>query len=368
MSDKDKGQDPTEEPTEKRRKDYRDKGEVAQSRDLSSVGVLLALGLILAVWWEPMTVTTFEFARDMLTEGVDNPDYFVRDPTYTLRLVGVVIAKIVGPVLAVACVAGFLLAVAQVGLHWSWQSMKPDLKKMDPLEGLKSKLFSLRAIAEWLKAVLKLVIVGVVAYKLGLRYMPLLSDAAFLGMDGSAAIFGGLVARLVGYVLLAMLVLGVGDYAFAKWQLNKKMMMTKQEIKDETKEQEGDPYLKARIRRVMAEMSSNRMMADVAESTVVVTNPSHYAVALRYEMGQPSAPIVVARGVDLVAERIKEIARSKGIPRLENRPLARALYSNAKVGEEIPVDLYEAVAEVLAFVYRIRARHRPGTGLPPQYA
>ena len=237
--------------------------------------------------------------------------------------------------------------------------MEPDLNKLNPITGLQQKMFSAQAVMEWVKAMLKVVFVGVVAWRLWDTHATTLTELPWRDMQGGVYWAGVLVGKLVGYTLLAMVSLGIGDLAFSKWQLHRKMKMTHQELKDEHKEQEGDPYRKAKMKQMMLDMSRNRLVAEVQEATVVVTNPSHYAVALRYDMGQAGAPTVVARGTDYRAERIKEIARSAGIPRVENRPLARALYSQSKVGQEVPFGLYEAVAEVLAFVYRLRASRRP---------
>jgi len=357
--DNDKGQDKTEEPTQKRRDDYRKKGQVAQSRDLASVAVLLSVTLILVVWAPSLLRLTSELCYELLVGGVNNPGSYLLDPVKFLIGNLIVLGKLVGPILAVAYVAALAVSIAQVGLVVSWQPLEPDLNKLNPIKGIQQKMFSAQAVAEWLKAMLKVAIVGFVSWRMWHIYSPALNELAWRDLQGSLTWTMLLVAKLVGFTLLIMVVLAVGDYAFSRWQLYKQMRMTMQELRDETKESDGDPYRNARIRQLMRELSSNRLVAEVGDATVVVTNPSHYAVALRYDMGQAGPPIVVARGTDMRAARIKDIARSAGIPRVENRPLARALYSHTKVGQEIPGDLYEAVAEVLAFVYRIRAAQRP---------
>ncbi len=368
--EKDSGQDKTEDPTPKRRKDFREKGKVAQSRDLASVGVLFAVGLATAAWWPFMVGSAEGLTLEFIGDGPANVEIFLKDPIDLLMLGMWKVLVIAGPILAVAVVAGLLIAIAQVGLMWSWKPLEPDLNKLNPITGIQQKIFSAQAMFEWVKAMAKVTVVGVVGYKLAVRYGAGLTELASASLRESVGWTGGIVARLLFFTLLVMLALAIGDYAFAKWQLLRKMRMTKQELKEEHKEMEGDPHMKAKVRRLMVEMSSNRLVAEVSDATVVVANPSHYAIAIRYEMGQAGPPIVVARGKDERAQKIKEIARSNGVPRIENRPLARALYASVKEGQEIPAGMYEAVAEVLAFVYRLRNRHKPqaAPAAPPELA
>lgn len=367
--DSESGQDKTEEPTDKRKKDSRDEGQVAQSKDLASVGVLLAV-MMAFVFFGPrmgqkMQAITIKFLR----VGPGNADSFTNDPTALLEMGLIAVFEIAGPILVVAMIAGLFFAVAQVGFHWSWKSLAPDIKRFDPIKGLKSKLFSMQAFAEWLKSMGKVVIVGLVGWNVSKNYAGGLMEVADYDLSGSVDWGALVIAKLVGYILLFMLILGIGDYIFQFYQVRKKMMMTMQELKDETKEQEGDPHMKAKVRSIMIDASRGRLAADMTEATVVISNPSHYSVAVKYAVGQPGPPIIVARGLDNRAQLIKELARTHGIPRVENRPLARALYAQCKVGDSIPGGLYEAVAEVLAFVYRLRAAQgyteapQPGTGL-----
>jgi len=356
MSEEDKGQDKTEDPTDKRTKDFREKGRVAQSRDLASTGVLLAVGVAAAAWMPGILRAAEELGHQFLGVGPANSDLFLADPIAILKTSLFNTLWMAGPILLAAMTAGLLLAIAQVGLMWSWKPLEPDPNKMNPISGIKQKLFSMQAVFEWLKAMAKVTVIGTVGFKVSKAYAGGLSGLASLPLTDSVAWTAGVIARLIFFCLLAMLFVGVADYAFAKWQLLRKMKMTLQEVKEENKDSEGDPHMKSRVRRIMMEMSRNRMMAAVSEATVVVVNPTHYAVAIKYEMGQGGPPVVVARGKDVKAQKIKEIARTNGIPRIENRPLARALYADCKPGEFVPANLYEAVAEVLAFVYRLKER------------
>jgi len=370
MSDgNDSGQDKTEEPTDKRKKDSRDEGQVAQSKDLASVGVLLSVMLSFVFFGDGMSEKMQIVTIQYLTAGADNPESFVADPTELLASGLFAVIDVVAPVMIVAMVVGFFLAVCQVGFHWSWKSLTPDVKRFDPIKGLQNKLFSAQAIAEWFKSMGKVVIVAMVSWKMMQKYAPALTELADYDLQGSVAWGSVLIAKLVGYVLLFMLIIGIADYIFQYYQTRKKMMMTLKELKDETKEQEGDPHMKAKVRSLMNDTSRGRLASDMAEATVVISNPTHYSVAVKYEVGQPGPPIIIARGLDNRAMLIKDIARSHGIPRVENRPLARALYAQCKVGDAIPGGLYESVAEVLAFVYRLRTsqgygyERQPGTGL-----
>lgn len=366
MSEQDTGQERSEEPTQKRREDFRKKGKTANSRELTSVGVLAAASLGIALSWDSMVENLGQFTREMLGPAVTNPEAYL--DTSPLPLLFEVATRVMvssaAPVLAAAA-AGFLLSVAQVGLHWSGESMKPDIKKFDPIKGLQTKLFSAQAIAEWVKAMVKLLVVGLVARHIILTRFPDLVVLAQLPLDESLAWTGGTMASLAALVLLAMGLPAIADVAWSRYQLLKQMRMTREEIKKENKEDSGDPHVKGRVRRLMLEMSRNRMVAAVGEATVVITNPSHYSVALKYELGSGLPPVVVARGMDAKAKKIKDIARSAGIPRVENRPLARVLYSSCREGSTVPTHLFDAVAEVLAFVFSLRDRHRGSAARRP---
>lgn len=354
----DSGQDKTEEPTEKRKKDGREKGQVAMSRELNSVGVLAAVVGVAAFWAPGLSRYMQRYTIRLFKDGVDNPEAFFGDLPLLMGNAVWVVLVLIGPILIGATVAALLLTISQVGFVWSWQPLEPKLEKLDPIQGLKNKLFSAQAVAEWLKSMAKVIIVGVVAWKVAVSWAPGLPDLAGRDLEGSLDWMAAVIIRLVGYVLLPMVALAAADFAFQRWNTNDKMKMTREELKREFKEMDGDPHMKGKRRQRAVQMSQNRLLAEVSEATVVVTNPSHYAVALRYEIGQVGPPIVVAVGADLMAARIKDIARTAGIPRIENRPLARALHGSSVVGHPIPADLFEAVAEVLAFVFRVRDRNR----------
>lgn len=357
----DTGQDKTEEPTEKKKKDSRDKGEVAHSRELDSLGVILAAAVALGVWFPSMANQARSFTSRLLTEGVENPLSLIQDPLELLTESTWLVLALVGPLLLAAFVVAFVLAAGQVGFVWSWKSMEFKPERLDPLKGLKNKVASKQAFVEWLKSMAKVTIVGVVAWKVYQGWGGGLTDLALRDLEGSLLWMANVMARLVGFTLIPMAALAVADFGFQRWNTNEQMKMTRDEVKREHKESDGDPHMKGKRRQRMIAVSQNRMLAEVATATVILTNPSHYSVALRYEAGQAEPPMVVASGVDLMASRIKDIARTAGIPRVENRPLARALYANCPVGTPIRAELFEAVAEVLAFVFKLRDRHAGGS-------
>ena len=366
MSDQDNGQERTEEPTPKREEDFRKKGKTANSRELTSVGVLAAASLAVAVGWDYAVEASASMAAELLGDAVRYPEAWFGDSPVPLVLDSMTRAMILSapPVLAAAA-AGFLLSVAQVGFHVSGQPLQPDFKRFDPIAGLKNKLASSQALAEWVKAMVKVLAIGGVGWYIMKSRFPDLEGLASVSLADSMGWTAGTMARLAGFVLLAMGLPALADVMWSRHQLLKQMRMTREDLKKENKEDSGDPHLKARVRRLMLEMSRNRMVASISEATVVVTNPSHYSVALKYELGSGSPPIVVARGIDAKARKIKDIARSSGVPRVENRALARALYASTREGSPVPVHLFDAVSEVLAFVFRLREKQRGAAGRRP---
>jgi len=258
------------------------------------------------------------------------------------------------PFLVLVAVAALLAHVVQTGWLFAPTALQPDLKRLNPLPRIRQLLFSSRTAFELLKALLKLVVVGVpIGFAVAdeLEHLPALLGADPLTVATRAGLGIVRIAAKVGGMLLVIAIL---DFGFQWWSQERKMRMTHQETKQEHKEGEGDPHLRARRRRIAQEMSMNRMMAQVPKADVVITNPTHYAVALRYDSGRDGAPRVVAKGTELVARRIREEAERHGVPCVENPPLARALHGAVKLGREIPSALYQAVAEVLALVYRER--------------
>lgn len=354
----DTGQDKTEEPTPKRLKNSRDEGQVANSREITSVSILFAatatLYLVIKEW-----ISGFELFLRTLFDNLNEPLNLIT----IRRIIDSAMHTIVWPlavVLGAIALCSFISVIAQVGWNISAKSLEPKFEKLNPLSGFK-RMFGLRGLVELAKGLVKL---GVITLILKLLIEEELAELIGIARSNVSTTFshvGGLLWTFTTRTLSAFAVMAVLDYLYQKYDLHEKLKMTKQEVKEEHKTREGDMQAKAKMRhmaRQMLQKNSRTGLKDVVTADVVITNPSHYAVALKYTQGEMDAPMVVARGADVIAEKIKTEARRHGIPRVENRPLARALYNGARVGDTIPTDLYNAVAEVLAYVYRIRENRR----------
>ena len=257
------------------------------------------------------------------------------------------------PFMAFGFVVTLLVSIVQVGWKVSTKPMKPELSKLNPLNGFK-RIFSKDSLFELVKSILKIVIIIYIAYTSIKDNANDLFELYDLGLNQAVALVGTLIINTGIKISIVYLVIGLADFIYQKHKFNEDMKMTKQEVKDEYKNTEGDPQIKGRQRRKMQEVSQKRMMQDVPKADVVITNPTHFAVALKYEAEVSSAPVVLAKGEDYLAQKIKEVARENKIEIVENKPLARMLYHNVDVGAEIPPELYQAVAEVLAAVYKAK--------------
>ncbi len=345
----------TEPATQKRREDARRKGQVAKSREIVSVLVLLAgfasLRAMGPAAWETFQTSMVYFfdaalglrGRDALAQGV-------------VRLVVPAVLLLLPLMLAVviAGVAGNLL---QTGPMLTGEGLKFDAKKLDPIAGIK-KLVSAQAIVELLKSSAKLLVVGWAVWSWLKASYPAMLELSWMDLVSALTRSGELVKALVLRTLTALAVIAAIDYAWQRYSHEKQLMMTREEIRDELKQQEGSPEVRGAIRRRQREMARRLMASAVRGADVVVTNPTHYAVALKYDADQMDAPQVVARGQRLTALHIRELAEAAEVPIVENPPLARALFAACDVGDLVPPELYAAVAEVLAFVYRLRG-HMP---------
>ncbi|MFN7453513.1 MAG: flagellar biosynthesis protein FlhB [Pseudobdellovibrionaceae bacterium] len=354
MAGEDQDQEKTEEATDTRREEFRKKGQVVQSRELASALFLLfGAGAIymMGQFFFSQLFELFQFTMgpDMVQAVRGGGDMFP-----ALKLAGIKFIYLIAPILGVGLILGVASTVLQIGFLQVEDALEPKIDKINPLEGFK-RIFSIRNAVEGIKSILKLAIVAYVTYlllKTELNNIPTLIQ---LSVSELMKYTGTVTAKLLGGVGMAMVGLTIADYFFQRWDNEKKMMMTKQEVKEENKQREGDPLIKARIRRVQREVANRRMMDKVPKATVIITNPTHIAIALRYD-DQVPAPQLVAKGADLVAEKIKEIARQNNIPIIENKPLARTIFKTMKLGQVIPRELYVAVAEVLSFVFRLKRK------------
>ena len=347
----DSGQDKTEQPTGKKLEDARQKGNVAQSREVPSVLILGGGMGVLFFGGSWMLGQLTYLMRDLYQRAGTQT---IAVGTMNTLLLEVFMGSIVVlvPLMLVVMIAGVAGNVAQFGFLFSSEKLTPDLAKLNPIAGLK-KLLSLRSLVEVAKSILKLVIISGVAWAVLQRYLDQIPDLMQLSVGGVLGFIGTVSFQMCLYVCMVLLVMAVLDFAYNKWQHHQDLKMTKQEVKDEYKQREGDPSVKARIRSIQREMARRRMMEAVPEATVVITNPTHLAIAIRYEEGM-HAPTVVAKGAGFVAQKIKALAAENGVPVVENKPLARTMYKSTEIGDFIPAELYRAVAEILAYVYRLK--------------
>ncbi len=347
----DKGsQDRTEPATPKRIREAREKGNVARSVELNSVAILFAglLGLQMIIGGFSDSITKLFVETYQLSSSIEiTPDSFQRQAGSLI----VFILKLLAPLLLTILTVGLAINYAQVGFIFSKKALQPDLKKINPLSGIK-KLFSLRSLVEFLKGILKLTIIAYICYRVITDQL----DMYFMLTDntviGSVIILGKMVFKMTMYVGLALLVMAMADFFYQRWDYNKNLRMTKQEVKDEHKQQEN-PEIKSHVRSAQRKLMRSRMMAAVPDATVVVTNPTFLAIAFKYEPVNPAdAPTVVAKGKRKMAQRIKDIALEHDVPIIENKPLARDLYDVCEVGLEIPIMYYQALAEILAKIFK----------------
>ncbi len=352
------GGEKTEPATAKKLKDARDEGKVAKSRELNSAFDLIVLFLCLKIF---VSFVGGKFI-DIFSYIYENmPDFVkINEGGLSVQAAAGLIASvplkslmIMLGVMAFGFVVTLLVSIVQVGWKVSTKPMKPELSKLNPLNGFK-RIFSKDSLFELVKSILKIVIIIYIAYtsiKDNANDLFALYD---LGLNQAVALVGTLIINTGIKISIVYLVIGLADFIYQKHKFNEDMKMTKQEVKEEYKNTEGDPQIKGRQRRKMQEVSQKRMMQDVPKADVVITNPTHFAVALKYEAKVSSAPVVLAKGEDYLAQKIKEVARENKIEIVENKPLARMLYHNVDVGAEIPPELYQAVAEVLAAVYKAK--------------
>ncbi len=343
----------TEKPTPRRLQKAREKGQVARSREVPPALVLLGGSLLLYYCGQAMLGTLAGQMRDLLRLRVPAEITlpFLQDVLATTALR---VGSTVGTIMIAALILGVAANVAQGGLAPSWKALGLHFDRLSPKHGL-ARLFSKQGLVELVKGLLLLGIVSAIAYRVLWDHLPLYPRLVVMDARQLLHWVGTISFQMLIRVALFLLVLALADYWFQKYRFVEQLKMTKQEVKEEYKELEGDPLVRARIRRIQREVARRRMMAEVPKADVVITNPTHYAVALTYKMESMAAPQVVAKGVGFLALKIKELAQQHHVPLVENRSLAQALYHSVEVGEFIPASLYRAVAEVLAYIYKARS-------------
>ncbi|HEY9070630.1 MAG TPA: flagellar biosynthesis protein FlhB [Candidatus Ozemobacteraceae bacterium] len=346
----------TEPATEKRREEARERGNIPKSQDLESVAVLLAAFLTLKSFGPDMISVWSQYMRYSLT-SLMGTEITLPHALMLMNQLLIVTLKSLAPVLTAVAVTATSVNLMQVGFLFTLEPFTPDIDRLNPISGL-SNIFSWKMIAELVKSILKILVVAYIPYSTLRDRLPEMMRFITLEPMPSVIILMKLLFSMSVRIILLLLALAVGDWFFQRWRYEENLKMSKEDIKEEFKQREGDPKVKAKIRERQRRLASRKMMEEVPKATVVVTNPTHIAVALKYDAEEGmKAPVVVAIGTDLIAQRIKEIATEHGVPIIENKPLARSLLKVVDVGDEIPSELFNAVAEILAQVYAMRKQN-----------
>lgn len=342
----------TEQPTRRRLEKAREKGQVARSKEVPSAAVLLGGILILAYLGQSMLRTLQLELRHMLDFRLP-PDITISYLSTIFKGVAERIGIVLLPVLLGIMVCSVAANVMQGGLVFTTKSLGLHFERLSPKNGI-GKVFSKNGIVELAKSLILFTAVSFISYQVISKYLPLYPRMVLMDIRKLFHWTTFISYEIFIRVAVLLIVIAIADYYFQKYRFTEQLKMTKQEVKDEYKETEGDPVTKSRIRRIQREMARRRMMADVPKADVIITNPTHYSIALSYKMDSMEAPKVLAKGVGFLALKIRELAQEHGIPLVENKPLAQTLYKSVDVGEYIPASLYRAVAEILAYVYKAK--------------
>lgn len=345
----------TEKATPKKRQDSRKKGQVLKSADVTSAIVLLAVFIFLFFSAGFLRTEIFSFFNVTFTKYMLIETLTIETAVEIYKDLLIEMAIILLPIMGVAVVAAIAANFFQFGLLFTTEPLKFDLKKIDPIQGLK-RIFSLKAIIELLKSLLKISFIGSVTTLIIWMNLEQVLSLSFKTPWDTLSTIGWLTGMMGIAASSVLLFISVLDFFYQRYDYEKNLKMSKQDIKDEHKNSDGDPIIKSRIRQRQREMAMRRMMQEVPSADVVITNPTHFAIALKYDDDSMDAPIVVAKGADFVAQKIKLIARENDVVMVENRPLARAMYDQVEIGQRIPDEFFKAVAEVLAYVYRIKQK------------
>lgn len=350
----DTGQEKTEQATPRKLEKAREEGQVARSMELNSV-VIVTLGLAAVYVLGPvlsahlmggMRQTFSQAPKIVINAG--NIHQFITDQMGQFAI-------LIGPILLVLAVLAYLVNVAQVGVLFSVKPLEPKPDKISIAKGFR-RVISKRSLVELIRDLIKTALITIVAYQTIVGWLPSLMTSGDTSVGAIAATLGRLSLLLTLKISIVLFLIAALDFAFQRFDMASNLRMTRQEIREELKETEGNPLTKARVRQIQREMARKRMMSEIPQADVVVTNPTHIAVALKYDPAAMPAPLVLAKGQRLIAEKIKEIAVANKIPIVENKPLARSLFKLVDVGAYIPATLYRATAEVLAYIYRLKEK------------
>ena len=348
--------DKTEKPTAKKIRDARKKGNVAKSKEVVNVVTFLGIIFVFSILSDFIIRQLEELISMFLTMDISNSlNEDMIQPIMLKTMLTLFMSFL--PIGFIVMVLGVIGNIMQTGFLFSPEALKPKLDKLNPVTGFKN-MFSMKALGTLFKSLAIIIFLGIIGFifiknnyysiiNIGNIYTPYLIPA-----------IRELIVNLFKVIMVGLVVIGVADYGYQLYTYNKDMKMTKQEVKEEFKQMEGDQLVKAKIKQKQRQIASQRMMEAVPTATVILTNPTHLSIALRYEKGVDSAPVVVAKGADLVAMKIREIAKEHDIPIIENKPLARLMFKEVEINQEIPVDMYQMVAEVLTQVYKIKSKKK----------
>lgn len=360
MADND--QERTEDPTAKRLSDARQKGQIARSKELGTALVLIGSAVALMFMGQQLAVaiaTVMKASFSLSREEVFDPHLMIHSIGSMLLL----LLKPMGWILVIILFAAVLGNTLLGGIAFSWQAAQPKFSRMSPLAGFK-RMFGIQALVELGKGIAKVTVIGGVVWWLFVMKFQQILDLSMQTLPGSIANALHLLQWLFLLIVMSLLLIAAIDVPFQRWNHMKQLKMTKQEVKDEHKNIEGNPEIKGRIRRLQMEMTNRRMMADVPKADVVITNPTHYSVALMYDTEKAGAPILLAKGADEVAFKIREIAEHYDVPILESPAVTRSLYNTTKIGQQIPDGLFIAVAQILAYVFQLEQYRKGQTSRP----
>lgn len=350
------GGEKTEPATDKKLKDAREEGKVAKSKELTAAFDLIVLFLVLKIFISYVggsLLDIFDFVYSGMPDFVEINEAKLTTFAISSYLFNIILKwiLIVLPFFLLGVAITILISIFQVGWKISTKPMKPKLEKFNPINGFK-RIFSKNSLFELVKSIVKIGVIAYVAYSSVINNRNDLFLLYDIPLNQAITLIGSIIINTGLKISLVYLVVGFADYAYQKHKFNEDMKMTKQEVKDEYKNSEGDPQIKGKQKQRMREASQRRMMQDVPKADVVITNPTHLAIALKYDAKESEAPVVVAKGEDYVALKIREVAKENNIAIVENKPLARMLFSNVDIGSEIPPELYQSVAEILAMIYK----------------
>jgi len=349
----------TEQPTSKKKEKAREEGRVAKSTEVTSAFLLFTMFSAFKIFGPGSVESMLQLVKEIYQLfGVKNLD--IAYASSILGFVIMTIIRILAPYLIVAVLVALVTNLVQVGWHPTLKPMEPKFNKFNPIEGFK-RMFSMKSVIELIKSILKIALILAIVYNSIKNYEELIIMIYDLPLLEAYGMIINICLNIGVQVGGFFLIIAAIDYAYQRYDLNKKLKMTKQEVKDEYKQSEGNPEIKSRIRQKMREASMRRMMQDLPKADVIITNPTHFAIAIQYDVAGFGAPVVLAKGADLMAARIREKAKEYDITMIENKALARTLYYTVDIGDEIPPELYQVVAEILAMVYTLKDKMKEGT-------